>query len=126
MHQKYGESVSEKDQMKYEKYSKKYSEENFWEKVGRHALTAGKEIIFMALKLYYVLQKSETPAWAKATIIGALGYFISPIDAILDFAPIIGYSDDIGVLVAALATVTTHIDEGVVKLAEKKLKAWFG
>jgi len=126
MQQKYGESVSKKDQKKYEKYSKKYSEENFWEKVRRHALRAGKEIIFVALKLYYVLQKPETPAWAKAIIMGALGYFISPIDAILDFAPIIGYSDDIGVLVAALATVTAYIDERVVKLAEEKLKSWFG
>ncbi|OFZ26888.1 MAG: hypothetical protein A2381_19875 [Bdellovibrionales bacterium RIFOXYB1_FULL_37_110] len=126
MQQKYGESVTEKDQKKYDKYSKKYSEENFWKKVRRHALKAGKEIIFVALKLYYVLQRPEIPAWTKTIIIGALGYFISPIDAIFDFTPVIGYSDDIGVLVAALATVTAYIDEGVVKLAEEKLKSWFG
>ncbi|WP_211605080.1 YkvA family protein [Vreelandella arcis] len=47
--------------------------------------------------------------WAKTTIYGALGYFISPVDAIPDLAPIVGYADDIGVLAGALAMVAAHI-----------------
>ena len=33
-------------------------------------------------------------------IYGALGYFISPIDVIPDFIPVVGFTDDIGVLAA--------------------------
>ena len=34
----------------------------------------------------------------KAIIIGALGYLISPLDAVPDAIPIAGLSDDLGVL----------------------------
>ena len=33
---------------------------------------------------------------------GALIYFISPIDAIPDLAPLLGYMDDLGVIAAVL------------------------
>ena len=52
-------------------------------------IKAGKEVIEKALILYYCLQDDDTPAWAKTTIIGALGYFISPIDAIPDLVPVV-------------------------------------
>lgn len=34
----------------------------------------------------------------KAIVVGALLYFINPMDAIVDFAPIIGFLDDLGVI----------------------------
>lgn len=76
--------------------------------------------------LYYAYQRKETPAWAKTTIVGALGYFISPLDAIADFIPVAGYTDDVGVLVAALGAVGAYIDSGVKQIAKKKLYNWFG
>lgn len=79
-----------------------------------------------ALKLYYSAQDSDTPIWAKTTIYGALGYFISPIDAIPDLSPIVGYSDDLGVLVAALATVAASIKNEHGVKAKETLKRWFG
>ena len=40
-------------------------------------------------------------AWQrKAIVVAALLYFISPIDAIPDLAPFVGYLDDFGVVVA--------------------------
>ncbi|HHU79247.1 MAG TPA: DUF1232 domain-containing protein, partial [Clostridiales bacterium] len=63
--------------------------------------------------------------WAKATIMGALGYFISPIDAILDITPVVGYADDLGVLILALASVALLINDDVKAKAKKKLKEWF-
>jgi hypothetical protein len=53
------------------------------------------------------------------------GYFISPIDAIPDFTPVIGYSDDFAVLSLAVVTVAAHIKKIHGKMARKKLKAWF-
>ena len=48
-------------------------------------------------------------AWAKATIVGALGYFITPLDAIVDLTPVVGYADDLGVLALAIAAVATYV-----------------
>jgi len=107
-------------------YSKEYSEESFWEKVKKYALKAGKEVIEKALMLYYCLQDKDTPKWAKGVIVAALGYFIFPMDAIPDFTPVVGYADDLGVLVAAFATVATYIKEEHKQKAKETLKTWFG
>ena len=55
-----------------------------------------------------------------------LGYFIVPIDAIPDLAPVIGYSDDLGALALAIGNVAMYIDDEVKQKAKSKLKDWFG
>ena len=107
-------------------YTKEYSENGFWDKTKKFAKAAGSEVIGKALQLYYAMQAPATPAWAKAVIIGALGYFISPLDAIPDITPIIGYVDDLGVLTAAVATVGTYITDDIKLKAKGKLIEWFG
>lgn len=108
------------------KYEKDYSDESFWEKVKTYALKAGEKVIRKALELYYVAKNSGTPITIKAAIIAALGYFISPVDAIPDFTPVIGYTDDYGALLAAAATSVKYITSDVKKQADDKLKDWFG
>lgn len=76
--------------------------------------------------MYYALQSTETPAWAKAVILGSLGYFIAPIDVIPDMVPVVGFADDLGVLVAALASVSLYVDDNVKQKAKNKMKEWFG
>lgn len=107
-------------------YGQEFSEEGFWNKVKNVFKKAGIKVVYSALTLYYTYQKKDTPVWAKGVIIGALGYFISPIDAIPDITPGIGYADDIGVLLAAVATVGTYIDNEVRQYAKAKLHDWFG
>lgn len=107
-------------------FAKDFSDKGFWDKALNFAKTAGKEVIDKALQLYYVLQEPGTPAWAKTVIVGALGYFISPIDAIADVIPMIGYADDLGVLAAAMATVAMYITDEVKAKAAAKLAEWFG
>jgi uncharacterized membrane protein YkvA (DUF1232 family) len=107
-------------------FAKDYSESGFWEKVKSFALIAGKEVIEKALQLYYAMQAPLTPAWAKTVIIAALGYFISPVDAIPDIIPVVGYADDLGVLAAAIATVGTYITDDIKVKADAKLAEWFG
>lgn len=108
------------------KFEKDYSDDNFWNKVVKFAKKAGKDVIEKALLLYYAAQSPQTPMWAKTTIYGALGYFISPIDLIPDLMPVVGYTDDLGVLVVAIATVSAYINEDVRKQAADKLTSWFG
>ena len=107
-------------------YSKEYSEDSFWEKVKKYALKAGKEVIEKALMLFYCLQDKDTPMWAKTIIVASLGYFICPVDAIPDVVPVVGFADDLGVLVAALAMVAAHIKEEHKQKAKETLKTWFG
>lgn len=109
-----------------EKYEKDFSDEGFWDKLTRYAKKAGKNVIEPALKMYYAAQDPETPIWAKGVIYGALGYFISPIDAIPDVAPIVGYTDDLTVVAAALAAVAANIKDEHVEKAKEKMRQWFG
>lgn len=107
------------------KYAQAYSDKGFWSKVKKYAKTAGKTVLEPALKMYYAGIDSDTPVWAKTVIFGALGYFISPIDAIPDAIPVLGFTDDAGVLVAALGTVAAHIKDAHKKKAREKLGEWF-
>lgn len=108
------------------KYSKNYTETSFWEKVRKFAAKAGGKVIYNALILYYALQSPKTPAWAKTVILGALGYFIAPIDLIPDITPGIGFVDDAGVIAAAIATIAVCITTEMKNQAKKQLKDWFG
>ena len=45
----------------------------------------------------------------KVVIVAALLYFISPIDAIPDLAPFVGYLDDFGVITAVTAFMATEL-----------------
>ena len=106
-------------------YSKAFSDTSLFDKIIKNAQKAGISVVYAGLILFYTLKKPSIPGWARATIISSLGYFISPIDAIPDLAPVIGYADDLGVLIVALATVAIFIDEEVKKKSKEKLKGWF-
>ena len=107
-------------------FEKDYSENSFWQKLIGYATNAGREVVEIALKLFFALQSPDTPVWAKTVIYGALGYFINVFDAIPDLTPAVGYADDLGVLVAALATVATYITPEVEEKAKRKATDWFG
>jgi len=49
-----------------------------------------------ALKRY--MMDRDVKWYRKSVVIAALVYFITPIDAMPDFAPLLGYLDDIGVI----------------------------
>ena len=72
------------------------------------------------------MQKPECPIHVKAAIIGALGYFISPLDLIPDFVPIAGFTDDYGAIIAALLLVSAYIDEEVKRQARNTIDNIFG
>lgn len=103
-----------------------YTEEGFWEKAGRFALAAGREVIEKALWLYYAARSPQTPQWARNVIYGALAYFILPVDAIPDLLPVVGYSDDLGALAAAVGMVALYITDEVKEQARRKMRKLFG
>lgn len=62
-----------------------------------------------ALAAFYCATDAATPSWVKATLLGALAYFIAPTDAVPDFIAALGYTDDAAVLLGAVKAVSAHI-----------------
>jgi uncharacterized membrane protein YkvA (DUF1232 family) len=58
---------------------------------------------------YFCATDSKTPSRVRFILMGALAYFVLPTDAVADFLPIIGFTDDAAVLAAAIAQVAAHI-----------------
>ncbi|TEA77060.1 YkvA family protein [Allopusillimonas ginsengisoli] len=108
------------------RYKKAYSPARFWQKLGPRAKGISRFALEKALYLYYAVQDPNTPKWARRVMYGALGYFIFPLDAIPDLAPFIGYTDDISVMIAALATVSFYITPDIKARAQQKIEHWFG
>jgi uncharacterized membrane protein YkvA (DUF1232 family) len=102
--------------------SDQFSTESFWAKVYRFARRAGLEVLEKTFVLYYTLDDPDTPYWARAIIISPLGYFILPVDAIPDVVPVVGFSDDLAVLAAALATVTAHVKPETCERARRRAR----
>lgn len=102
-----------------------YSEEGFWKKCKKHAASIGQDLMEKALQLYYALDSERCTLKQKSIIYGALAYLVSPIDAIPDLTPILGYTDDMGIIAAALVAVSSCIDEEVKTKAQNKVKEWF-
>lgn len=105
-------------------YTNNYTDAGFWAKVKNNVKKAGKDLIIKALTLYFSLQDNDTPAWARAVIVGALGYLIMPLDLIPDFKPVIGYADDAMVIAMAMAQVAVHIKDSHVQQAHDVWSRW--
>jgi len=108
-----------------EKYSKYYSEKSLWEKIKKFSKSAGAKVVYAVLLLYYAMIEPATSLKTKLYIAASLGYFIMPADAIFDLTPIIGYSDDLGVLLFALTQIASSITPEVVEKARIKINEWF-
>ncbi len=110
--------------MKLAAYRRFFSPARFFRKLGTFAKTAGTGTVYTALLLYYAYERKETPSWAKRTVVGALGYLLMPLDAVPDLTPILGYTDDIGVLGAGLVIVAAYVNQDVRAKARAKLTEW--
>jgi uncharacterized membrane protein YkvA (DUF1232 family) len=60
---------------------------------------------------YYCARDPATPFKVRATLLGALAYFILPADLIPDAILGLGFTDDMAVLVTAFGMIRTHMTE---------------
>lgn len=93
------------------KYQSHYSEQKFWNKL-KSLTKLYQTLKEQAILLWLVLKEDDVPIAIKATVIGALGYLISPIDAVPDFLPL-GLLDDGAVLSATLMLVEAYTTESM-------------
>ena len=81
--------------------------DRFWRKLR----SAAASIPFAEdlLTAYYCAFDRNTPMSVKASLVGAIAYFVLPTDAIPDVLPILGYTDDAALLAATINLVTAYI-----------------
>jgi len=114
------------DELKSAKFRKHYSDASFWDKLKRYSKVAGMKVVYPALLLQYMMKSDDVPLRAKLILSAALGYFILPIDFIPDFAPLIGFADDLGVLLLILRQMAVYITPEIRKNTREHLHKWFG
>jgi uncharacterized membrane protein YkvA (DUF1232 family) len=71
--------------------------------------------------LYFAYRDKRTPWYARAFCALVVAYFLSPIDLIPDFIPILGYADDLILIPLGISLAVKMIPAEV--MAEARLKA---
>ena len=101
-------------------YAKNYDEKKMWHKIKDFFFQAGINLVIKVLQLWYVLQKPEVPVHIKVGIMGAIAYFVMPVDFILDVLPN-GYQDDLLAVTLTLFAAEEYIDDEVSRRAREKV-----
>lgn len=110
-----------------QKYGTYYSDNRFWKKVERVAKKVGATVLLPVFTLYYMLQDDKVSLQHKAYIVGALGYFILPIDLIPGgILPVIGFTDDIAVMTLVLKLVKDSITPEIKARANARVSEIIG
>lgn len=93
----------------------------FWPTVKR----ALKSIPFIeeVVAAYYAMLDPRTPAKSRLILIGALAYFVAPVDMVPDLIVGLGFVDDASILMAALAAVRSSIHDEHREAARRTLAA---
>jgi uncharacterized membrane protein YkvA (DUF1232 family) len=107
-------------------YSWAYSESRFWATLKRASRAVGAVVLRPALELYFVMTAEQTPLWAKAAAVGALGYLILPVDLVPDWLPGIGWTDDVTVMLGALRTLSSYNTPAVQQKAREAAERFVG
>jgi uncharacterized membrane protein YkvA (DUF1232 family) len=79
----------------------------FWLKIKRVA--AKLPFVEDLLAAYYCAFDRETPRHVQVALLGAIAYFVLPLDFMPDVLPVLGFTDDAAVLATAIRTVASNI-----------------
>jgi uncharacterized membrane protein YkvA (DUF1232 family) len=79
----------------------------FWRKLRRFAGRVPFTTDLVAA--YYCAMDPATPFRARAILLGAVAYFVMPIDVVPDAIAVLGFTDDATVLATAIAVAGAHI-----------------
>lgn len=82
-------------------------DERFWKKLKRvlTRIPFAEDLV----AAYYCAADPETPGYVRAVLLGAIAYFVLPIDMVPDILAGLGFTDDASVLAAAVAAVGRHL-----------------
>ena len=122
----YNPRTGETEEIDVEYYAGEFSEQDFWSKIKNKIKSAGLQLIYKAMQLYYATENPNCPTKVKSGIYAALGYFVAPLDFLPDFMPFAGYTDDLSAILLATMMAQAYIDDEVKEKARQKLSAIFG
>ncbi len=101
-----GQALTPYDPERFER-DREEVEGGFWRKVQRVA--SHVPFVEDAIAAYYCARDRATPIQVKAVIMGALAYFVIPLDVIPDFLTGLGFTDDATVFYIAYQTISKHV-----------------
>lgn len=78
-----------------------FSAQDFFDKIAK----LGEKVVKPAKRLYEVYTDPTSSTADKVIATTALVYFIIPVDSIPDITPILGYTDDISIMLGAIAKI---------------------
>ena len=107
-------------------YVQFFNDSKLWKKLKKVAQKAGRKAVYYVLVLYYVSRDPSVPRSLKLKVLGALGYFILPLDFIPDVILGLGFTDDLAALAWALFTMRKYITPEIERKARERLREWFG
>jgi uncharacterized membrane protein YkvA (DUF1232 family) len=93
---------------------------DFWAKLKR----VGRQIPFAEdiVAAYFCTLDPATPSRVRLVLLGAIAYFVLPLDAVADFLPVLGFADDAALLAAAISQVAGSITDDHRKRAREALR----
>lgn len=103
---KYGEILEPGDE-ETQKQNEQTVLTGFWNKLRKTA--ARIPFARDAVAAYYCATDRETPLASRAIIFAALAYFIMPVDLVPDFLVVVGFTDDLAVLTAAMTMIRRNM-----------------
>ncbi len=97
---------------------------DFWPKLKKSlaSIPFAEEVVAS----YYCAFDPATPIKVRGILLGALAYFIMPLDVIPDFILGLGFTDDMAVLYTAISMIRSHMTQAhrdKAKMTLEKLKA---
>ena len=92
---------------------KNFNDQGFLRKLARYALRLGRPVVEQLYALYFMLRAEATPMRSKMVIVGALLYFVSPIDLVPDILGPLGFSGDLAVIAMVFKQVQAYLTDDI-------------
>jgi len=96
-----------------------------WTRIARNSKAIGQQTVYALMLMYYAFRRKGIPIYARSIVIGTFGYFLVVFDTVPDLIPLIGYTDDLGVLSFGLVTIAAYINDEVRIKARKAVRKVF-
>jgi uncharacterized membrane protein YkvA (DUF1232 family) len=85
-----------------------------WREIKGNDLKEKLFVMGRLIKAYALGQYRSIPWKALLLITGAILYFVSPLDLIPDLLPGVGFTDDVGILIAVYQTLHSEVEKFLV------------
>ena len=110
--------MNKTDEFQRKFQQRRLNEGRFLHKLKTYAFRLGQPAIKQLYALYFLFKAPTTPKRSKMIIVGALVYFLSPIDASPDLLGPLGFSDDLAVIALVYAQFKAFMTDDIIARAQ--------